>query len=49
MRFHRREQMMKLKAILLSIVTFKKIDGFGLLPVAEATRTPQHTADHVQQ
>jgi len=49
MRFHRREQMMKLKAILLSIVTFKKIDGFGLLPVAEATRTPQRTADHVQQ
>jgi Glycosyl transferase family 2 len=49
MRFHRREQMMKLKAILLSIVTLKKIDGFGLLPVAEATRTTQRTADHVQQ
>ncbi len=49
MRFHRREQMMKLKAILLSIVTFKKIDGFGLLPVAEATRATPRTADRVQQ
>lgn len=49
MRFHRREQMMKLKAILLSIARFKKIDGFGLLPVAQATRTAQRTADHVRQ
>jgi len=49
MRFHRREQMMKLKAILLSIVKFKKIDGFGLLPVAQATRAQQGTADHLRQ
>ncbi|MGC1424972.1 MAG: glycosyltransferase family A protein [Terracidiphilus sp.] len=49
MRFHRHEQMMKLKAILLSIVRFKKIDGFGLLPVAQGTRTAQRTADRVQQ
>lgn len=38
MRFHRREQMMKLKAILLSIMRFKKIDSFSLLPPAHATR-----------
>jgi len=49
MRFHRREQMMKLKAILLSIARFKKVDGFGLLPVAPATRATTETADHVGQ
>ena len=38
MHFHRREQLMKLKAILLSIVTLKKIDSFSLLPPAHATR-----------
>jgi glycosyltransferase involved in cell wall biosynthesis len=33
MHFHRREQLTKLKAILLSIVKFRKIDSFSLLPV----------------
>ena len=42
--FHRREQMMKLRAILSSLARFKKIDSFGLLPVARAAR-PQ---DHIQ-
>jgi glycosyltransferase involved in cell wall biosynthesis len=39
MRFHRREQVMKLKAILLSLAKFKKIDSFNLLPPAHATRS----------
>ena len=33
MQFHRREQLKKLKAILVSIVRLKKIDSFNLLPV----------------
>lgn len=33
MRFHRREQMMKLSAILRSVLTFRKVDSFSLLPV----------------
>jgi len=33
MRFHRREQMLKLKTILSSLCRFKKIDNFELLPV----------------
>ena len=32
MRFHRREQMLKLKTILSSLCRFKKIDNFELLP-----------------
>lgn len=43
MRFHRREQMMKLKAILRSVITFRKIDSFGLLPVAQSSRSPYQT------
>jgi glycosyltransferase involved in cell wall biosynthesis len=39
MRFHRREQLMKLKAILVSLVRLKKVDTFGLLPVANSTRS----------
>jgi hypothetical protein len=39
MRFHRREQLMKLKAILLSLVRLKKVDSFSLLPVANSTRS----------
>jgi glycosyltransferase involved in cell wall biosynthesis len=39
MHFHRREQLLKLKAILLSILKFKKIDSFSLLPPAHPTRT----------
>lgn len=47
-RFHRREQMMKLRAVLSSLAKFKKIDSFGLLPVAQPTR-PQHTtAEDIQ-
>jgi glycosyltransferase involved in cell wall biosynthesis len=48
MRFHRREQMMKLKAILLSLAKFRKIDSFGLLPVAQVPGTAQRTADRIQ-
>jgi len=47
MRFHRREQMMKLRAILSSLARFKKIDSFGLLPVAQAQHSHQ-AADHIQ-
>jgi glycosyltransferase involved in cell wall biosynthesis len=32
MRFHRREQMMKLKTILSSLATFKKVDSFEIKP-----------------
>ena len=39
--------MKKLNAILSSLLRFKKIDGFGLLPVAQGTRTAQRTADRV--
>lgn len=39
MRFHRREQMMKLRAILLSLARFRKIDSFGLLPVSQGARS----------
>jgi glycosyltransferase involved in cell wall biosynthesis len=39
MRFHRREQLMKLRAIVLSLVTLKKIDSFSLLPVANSSRS----------
>lgn len=45
MRFHRREQMMKLRAIAMSILKFKKIDSFGLLPVADAARRVQRPAE----
>lgn len=45
MRFHRREQMMKLKAILLSLARLRKIDSFGLLPVAQATRSARVDED----
>jgi glycosyltransferase involved in cell wall biosynthesis len=38
MRFHRREQLMKLRAVLLSLVRLKKVDSFSLLPVANSTR-----------
>ncbi len=45
MRFHRREQMKKLTAILSSLVKFKKIDSFGLLPVARAASPGQRPVD----
>jgi hypothetical protein len=32
MRFHRKEQMRKLRAILKSLVTFKKVDSFEVKP-----------------
>lgn len=44
MHFHRREQLMKLKAILRTVVTFKKVDSFGLLPVAQPTRPRLQTS-----
>jgi hypothetical protein len=31
MRFHRREQMQKLRAIFRSILRFKKVDNFSLM------------------
>jgi len=48
MRFHRREQMMKLRAILFSIARFKRIDSFELLPISEPKRAQQRTADQVR-
>jgi glycosyltransferase involved in cell wall biosynthesis len=45
MRFHRREQLMKLKVILLSMVKFKKIDSFGLLPVAHRMQPEKQTQE----
>jgi poly-beta-1,6-N-acetyl-D-glucosamine synthase len=48
MRFHRREQMKKLKAILWSVARFKRIDSFGLLPVAQADNRMRQTADRMQ-
>ena len=39
MRFHRHEQMMKLKTIVSSLCRLKKIDSFELLPV-ERTSEP---------
>jgi hypothetical protein len=39
---------MKLKAILLSLAKFRKIDSFGLLPVAQVPGTAQRTADRIQ-
>jgi len=38
MRFHRREQLAKLRAIAGSLARFRKIDSFSLLPVSEVTR-----------
>lgn len=49
MRFHRQEQMMKLKAILQSLLKMKKISGFGLLPVAHPARTPERAAEQLQR
>lgn len=43
MRFRRREQMAKLKAILLSLVAFRKVDNFDLLPSAQPARSPGQT------
>lgn len=43
MRFHRREQMAKLRAVVRSLVRFKKVDGFALLPVSTPPRPPQGT------
>lgn len=48
MRFHRREQMMKLKEVLSSLARFKKIDSFGLLPVAKAPRSTERTTNHMR-
>lgn len=39
MRFHCHEQMAKLRAILASLLRFRKIDGFALLPVARPARS----------
>jgi hypothetical protein len=37
MRFHRREQMKKLRAIFRAILRFKKLDGFSLITDASNT------------
>jgi hypothetical protein len=37
MRFHRREQLMKLRAIFISFAKLKKVDSFNLLPVANSS------------
>jgi poly-beta-1,6-N-acetyl-D-glucosamine synthase len=38
MKFHRKEQMRKLKKILMSVCTFKRIDSFELMPVEQSAR-----------
>ena len=38
MKFHRREQMQKLKNILVSVCTFKRIDSFELMPIEKSAR-----------
>jgi glycosyltransferase involved in cell wall biosynthesis len=43
MRFHRREQMVKLKALLLSIAKFKRIDSFELVPIEGSRRSVPRT------
>jgi glycosyltransferase involved in cell wall biosynthesis len=43
MRFHRREQMLKLKAILRSVFKFKRIDNFHVMP-PEAPSKSRHRA-----
>jgi glycosyltransferase involved in cell wall biosynthesis len=42
MRFHRQEQMQKLKAILKSLVTLKRIDNFQVVPNRAGSRRQQH-------
>jgi hypothetical protein len=49
MRFHRHEQMMKLRAILSSLVRMKKINCFGLLPIVHPTRTSERAAEQMQR
>lgn len=39
MAFHRKEQMLRLKKILLSLCTFKRIDRFELMPIDQPTRS----------
>ena len=43
MRFHRREQMLKLKAILRAVLKFKRIDNFHVMP-SESTSESRHGA-----
>lgn len=43
MRFHRREQMMKLWAILRSVLTLRRIDNFSLIPVGDPGQPQLHT------
>jgi hypothetical protein len=43
MGFHRREQMVKLKAILVSICKFRRIDSFELMPIEQPSRPVVHT------
>jgi glycosyltransferase involved in cell wall biosynthesis len=42
MRFHRREQMRKLSAILKSLLSFKRVDSFRVLPNETGTSTQPH-------
>jgi glycosyltransferase involved in cell wall biosynthesis len=39
MEFHRKEQMRRLRKILVSVCTFKRIDRFELMPVEQPTRS----------
>lgn len=39
MEFHRKEQMRRLKKILVSLCTFKRIDRFELMPIEQPTRS----------
>ena len=42
MKFHRKEQMRKLKKILVSICTFKRLDSFELVPIEQSARRAAH-------
>ncbi len=39
MKFHRKDQMRMLKTILLSVLTFKRVDKFELMPIDQPTRS----------
>lgn len=39
MKFHRKEQMRRLRKILMTVCTFKRVDKFSLMPIEQPTRS----------
>jgi hypothetical protein len=39
MKFHRKEQIRRLRKILMSVCTFKRVDKFDLMPIEQPTRS----------